>query len=308
MATSCTTSLATNVSMTSDVQCKVAVALSGEVSWSLPDNLENLAHFVVSAARRPGCLFVHGYANRDDGWIATLRSMAQRVPGVRGVAIEGRSSRHGVASLIADCTRSSFVHLADELRRRNGGRRSRLGSMIYSAPMFRNIWLSVFMARHAAPHAEFIVRARVDHRLKMPLDWAAVAAASARGRMCVGLRRQHYATQVGGVPVAVRCVADDQFAVGPPALIELYARVFADFWRLLLLLPLWRIDMIGHTNERIVAAQLRFRRVPYEFLPIDGGIYHHRCGCAATRRVLLNCTRCGERRAAELNASHVRVV
>jgi hypothetical protein len=141
--------------------------------------------------------------------------------------------------------------------------------------MFRHIWLAHHLARQHAPNAHLVCRARVDHRLDGPLDWASVGAVVAQGHVASAVPKFLYRGRHGGVPSAYRCMVDDQFAIGPSGAMDGFASVYPDWHDLLRFLPVWRNDANGHMNERILTAHLRYRGVQNDDFAVEGLSIHN---------------------------------
>ena len=135
------------------------------------------------------------------------------------------------------------------------------------------------------PGADLIARARVDHVFEATLDWDGglrrTRAKDGLRRILVGEATPALARSRSlGVPPSFRCALDDQFAMGPPALMDAYASVYAHFADFAHLQPITRNDIAGHGNERILAAHLHYTSTPFDIMAVPAGIMrgHTACG------------------------------
>ena len=164
-----------------------------------------------------------------------------------------------------------------DLLRQRGPRDLAIASHVQ---MNRHIWLAHTLARRAAPSLEYIIRTRADNAYHHQVTewWKHVEAAAHRGAIVTGAAKiSLYQGRRTGVPEPARCITDDQFAAGPAELMDRYASVFPDFASQLHLLPWYRNDFRGHTNERILAAHLHYRGVLFEERYLGHAIYLHTC-------------------------------
>ena len=131
--------------------------------------------------------------------------------------------------------------------------------------MFRKVWLAHAMARGLpGPGPKLIARGRIDGSFTGRLDWEAVLRRTDGKRILAydatpGL----FSQRTQGVPDRKSCTIDDQFAVGPPELMDGYASVFPDFEDFARTLLITRMDQVGHANERILVQHLRYRGVEW---------------------------------------------
>ena len=76
-----------------------------------------------------------------------------------------------------------------------------------------------------------------------------------------------------GVPESVRCVTDDQFAVGRVEQMDGFSSLFPDFNDYIRLSPWWRSDAGSHPNERGLTAHMHYRGVQFNEEPL-GHVIH----------------------------------
>ena len=283
-------------------RCGIAVTLAGGLGWrvnGLACSLDSLSRHVMQS--QPGtCVFVHAGLIRP-----TTTSLAAAVgrsvtnilesyaSDVLAYELESndRSTRKAIQNATEHCTRSG--QSVGTLFAAIGQRHAKFQDKArYSfASMFRHIWLAFRMAREhellSGSTLRFVVRARLDHIYTAHLNWPLIERMAAptpdlpTGRLLIGQPTKHYAlASRDGVPHQFRCVMNDQFAVGPPQLIGAYASVFPDYFDFRRVVPLWRNDMVGHTNERILVSHLHYRGAGAAFgsFPLNAQIDFLGCG------------------------------
>lgn len=288
-------------------RCDIAVTVSGGIGWrtnGFACSMDSLARNVLQSQQQ-ACVFVHAGLMR-----ATTLKLANQVassvvdtlarhPSVVGYEIEANDmrTRKSIFNATEHCTRSGQI--IGTLFGAIGSRHKKFQDKArYSfASMFRHIWLAYRMAHEhellSGSRFRFIIRSRVDHTYSAGFDWplverlAAPSPGAPLGRLLIGQpHHYHKLASRDGVPHRHRCVMNDQFAVGPPALMDAYASLYPDFSDFRRLVPLGRNDLVGHTNERILVSHLHYRGVGKTFtsFPLHADIAY--AGCGTSHRFL----------------------
>lgn len=168
--------------------------------------------------------------------------------------------------------------------------------------MHRKVWLANGMVRSLNVSIELVARLRMDlterndYKTRMSRDdggldrdtweeerldllaqgsplrmnWEDVKrrAAGETRRVLVqdvlGRQPQRHNSMSRGVPVSLRCWVDDEFAIGPPELMEDYSSLYPDFQMMLPLLPIHSPVLQWATSERLLANHLHLRGVPFD--------------------------------------------
>ena len=163
-----------------------------------------------------------------------------------------------------ECAGDAIAEYWNELSARHGGflaHRSKVQPSMQ--PQWRKIWMAHLLAR-AVPGVQYVARSRIDLLFHAPFDWdqartamgngSSIAVAAAKGSLWEKRRM--------GVPEELRCHVDDQFAVGPVALMDSYASLYPDLLDFRRTLLLTRNDAgQRHTSERMLATHLHYRGV-----------------------------------------------
>ena len=207
--------------------------------------------------------------------------------------LNDQRTRKAIFNATSRCTKSGYMigTLFAAIAKRAAANKFQDKARYSFSSMFRHVWLVHRMARtyesRRGTPFRFILRARLDHTYAAPLDWPLIERQAApsplvpTGRLLFGQPIKSYRlASRDGVPHRYRCVMSDQFAVGPPALMDAYASVFPDYADFRRLVPLGRNDFVGHTNERVLVAHLHYRGAGGSFgsFPLHAGIGYPGCG------------------------------
>ena len=258
---------------------KVCVSGRSRGEDQLDCMLKGLAGFF--RAHATACVFAH-LSMPTKAAAPLIQAVVDRHARVAVVEVEYVTQDAAVESTMLECTgglSQDFVSLLQSRRPRDGAISSHL-------QMNRHIWLAHILARRASPSLQYVTRTRVDNAHHVPaIDWwPKVEAAASRGAIVTGSAAAWLcAGRRSGVPEAARCMTDDQFAAGPVDLMDGYASLFPDFATGVHLMPWYRPDFRGHTNERSLAAHLHYRNVPFEEQYIGHAIHSFGPGCDGTR-------------------------
>eukprot|EP00931_Biecheleriopsis_adriatica_P107562 TRINITY_DN8189_c0_g1_i1.p1 TRINITY_DN8189_c0_g1~~TRINITY_DN8189_c0_g1_i1.p1 ORF type:complete len:415 (-),score=26.56 TRINITY_DN8189_c0_g1_i1:121-1365(-) len=255
--------------------CRFALALSGFIGLKtferLPEVFTRLERHAIGS-RTDVCVVVYATAlNSELGHKVKNILDSKAYVADYSLEIGDLGTNERVAGAIQDCAGNMFSELRQEIMNR------KLEPLYGPTPpssdtasMYRKIWLAHKMARSLNSNLQLIARGRIDGMHSMDISWERYLHETADGKILVAEARPGlYLSRKNGLRDNQRCAIDDRFALGPPALMDHYASVYPDFQELASSLLLTRADGKVHFNERIMAAHLHFREVPFEMIGED---------------------------------------
>ena len=260
--------------------CDYVLALSGHVNPRLMGSLPCVFGTLEKNVLGPRvCVVV--VAAVDSGVAAGLADFLDSKPYVVDWALEhvDPETRDKINGYVEDCNRGAIDRYWRELEARHQGHAHRDKAHTSTVAMFRKVWLAHAMARGLpGPGPKLIARGRIDGSFTDRLDWEAVLRRTDGKRiLAYDAAPQLFSQRTQGVPDRKSCIIDDQFAVGPPELMDGYASVFPDFEDFARTLLITRMDQVGHANERILVQHLHYRGVEWARASTVQRIHSFRC-------------------------------
>tara|TARA_B110001452_G_scaffold264770_1_gene268309 strand:+ start:1 stop:1299 length:1299 start_codon:yes stop_codon:yes gene_type:complete len=249
-------------------ECGTVLSLSGFVDAELAGKLACVLDGFEENLMKDEDVCAVAFLTVEPSVLESVRATLAARSFVADVVLEAadEATDRQVADAGKECAGDSWDEYWDELSARHGGvlaHRSKVQRSMQ--PQWRKIWMAHTLAR-AVPGVQYVARSRIDLLFHKPFDWVQARAAMGNGSSIAvaAAKGSLWEKRRMGVPEELRCHVDDQFAVGPVALMDGYASLYPDLLDFRRTLLLTRNDGgQRHTSERMLATHLHYRGVPF---------------------------------------------
>ena len=284
-------------------KCRFAVALSGYVSNpdTVPCVLESMEKHVIVDEQVCAVAYLETSSSLVDAVRSTIASKPWMLNYVVEASDQEASEKDAA---VAECTGGAFEDFFDRAGETLDAERFGSDAYDKVKGTFRHmhrkIWLAQRMARRLDAPLELIARMRVDgvpqagkaalqssgaelllttnsssepSAADFKMDWERVKRRSYVGGapqvlvqdvMTNGPLGTRHVQHSRGVPTSMRCWADDEFAIGPPDLMDDYSSMYPDFQMMLPYVPIYSEVLPWGTAERLLANHLHLRGVRFD--------------------------------------------